>query len=278
MQETYYSAPELAKILNVNVSTVKRWVDNNLLTADVTPGGHRRISATHLSAFIRNQYTLADSSYVLRRFARVKQSKHIDYQKYYSYLLQATTTSSHNILVEYYISGYPLITIINEVILPVLTKIGEEWIQGALSIADEHRMTFILRAELSGFESMIESAKHKRRRTALLACVTDEHHEIPLLLLSLLLKQAGWQSVVLGINTPAETVARAATEYGANLICLTKSYSKVNELVYIRRVLKQKLPAGIRVALGGAGWKMLGGKLQKQVELYRTFSEFQKSI
>lgn len=278
MQVKYYSAPELAKMLNVNVSTVKRWVDSGLLTADITPGGHRKINVTHLSKFIRNQYKLANNSYVLRRLTRLKKSGFLDYEKYYNYLFSATTTSTHNILVDYYISGYPLLTIINEVILPVLVKIGEEWAKGRLTISDEHRMTFILRAELSGFESMIEPKRQKQRRTALLACVADEHHEIPLLLLSLLLKQAGWQSVVLGINTPALTVARATKEYKANLVCLTKSYSRVSERAYLNTILKQQLPSGVRIALGGMGWNLSDWKMPKLVRMYKTFSEFQQDI
>lgn len=274
----YYSAPELAKTLNVNVSTVKRWVDNGLLHADITPGGHRKINAKHLAHFIRSQPKLADGSYVIRRLARLRHTGQLDYCKYYAVLLHARASSQHSMLVESYVSGYPLIAIICDIILPVLVKVGEDWRSGALTISDEHRMTFILRAELSALELMIEPASKKQAKTAVLACVADEYHEIPLLLLSLLLKEAGWQSIILGINTPALEVARAAKEDKVKLVCLTKSYSNIDGLGYINTLLNYPLPSGIRVALGGAGWGKKDSEFPPRVKAYSSFLEFVKDI
>lgn len=276
--KTHYSAPELAKLLSVNVSTVKRWVDNGLLSADVTTGGHRKISAAHLTAFIRHQPKLARSSYIIKRMASLGNKKSFDYRKYYSALFRAKTTSVQNALVDYYISGHSVTDIINEIVLPVLVTIGARWREGSLSISDEHRMTFILRAQLSALESMVVVPVRKKYRTALLACVTDEYHEIPLLLLSVLLKQAGWQCVILGIHTPPREVVRAAVEGQVDLICLAKIYSNIDGLRYIDTVLRGLGSRGVPVALGGAGWHIPVEKLPEKVKLYQSFSEFQRDI
>lgn len=44
-----------ARALQVNPSTVRRWIDGNLLTATRTPGGHQRIPLRALREFARAQ-------------------------------------------------------------------------------------------------------------------------------------------------------------------------------------------------------------------------------
>ena len=41
----YYNSQEVAKILGVNVSTIKRWTDEGKLTCIKTAGGHRPYAA-----------------------------------------------------------------------------------------------------------------------------------------------------------------------------------------------------------------------------------------
>jgi hypothetical protein len=44
----YISSQLAGKILGVSVSSVKRWVDDKILPADITPGGHRKILVADL--------------------------------------------------------------------------------------------------------------------------------------------------------------------------------------------------------------------------------------
>ena len=49
------TSSEVADLLQVNRSSVKNWVDEGLLRAFRTPGGHRRIRAADLLAFLNKQ-------------------------------------------------------------------------------------------------------------------------------------------------------------------------------------------------------------------------------
>lgn len=44
---------KIAQLLNVNPSSVANWVDQGLLTAHRTPGGHRRVSGEDLIRFLK---------------------------------------------------------------------------------------------------------------------------------------------------------------------------------------------------------------------------------
>jgi excisionase family DNA binding protein len=50
--EQLLTSSEVGQLLQVNASSVKKWVDNGLLAAFRTPGGHRRIRAADLVQFL----------------------------------------------------------------------------------------------------------------------------------------------------------------------------------------------------------------------------------
>jgi excisionase family DNA binding protein len=50
-----YTTHQVARMLGVSDQSVSNWVDDGLIAADRTPGGHRRIDADQLIAFLRRQ-------------------------------------------------------------------------------------------------------------------------------------------------------------------------------------------------------------------------------
>ena len=51
--ETMYTTVEAARIIGVTPRTIQLWADSGVLPARKTPGGHRRISASVLKAFVK---------------------------------------------------------------------------------------------------------------------------------------------------------------------------------------------------------------------------------
>ena len=49
-----YNSYQLAEIIGVNVSTIKRWTESCKLNCTKTVGGHRKFNLNHLSEFIKN--------------------------------------------------------------------------------------------------------------------------------------------------------------------------------------------------------------------------------
>lgn len=54
MREQYYTTHEVSKFCNVYPSTVINWIEEGLLSAFTTPGGHRRISKEGLIKLMQN--------------------------------------------------------------------------------------------------------------------------------------------------------------------------------------------------------------------------------
>jgi excisionase family DNA binding protein len=47
-----YTTHDVSKLLQVDASTVSKWIDKGILTAYRTPGGHRRVRAQELRSFL----------------------------------------------------------------------------------------------------------------------------------------------------------------------------------------------------------------------------------
>lgn len=58
---TYYTTYQVSQVLGVSLPTVVNWVNNDMLDAHRTPGGHRRIARNDLIAFARQyNYPLSE--------------------------------------------------------------------------------------------------------------------------------------------------------------------------------------------------------------------------
>ena len=48
-----FNSEEVAKILGVNVSSIKRWTENGTLECVKTAGGHRKFTVQHLTNYLK---------------------------------------------------------------------------------------------------------------------------------------------------------------------------------------------------------------------------------
>jgi DNA-binding transcriptional MerR regulator len=92
-------------------------------------------------------------------------------------------------------------TVINEVLFPLLEKIGILWLTNHMNPAQEHLVTNIIRQKLiAGIENTISKADADKM--ALLFLPEGEHHELGLLYVHYLLKSRGVKTLYLGANVP----------------------------------------------------------------------------
>ena len=50
----YLNSKQVADIIGVNISTLKRWTENGTLGCDKTAGGHRKFTMNHIRDYYRN--------------------------------------------------------------------------------------------------------------------------------------------------------------------------------------------------------------------------------
>lgn len=100
---------------------------------------------------------------------------------------------------------YPLEDLILHVIRPTLSAIGWQWLDGEISVADEHMATNYLRHRLIMW---LETGPPPYPvPPTILACAPNEWHEGSLLMLGVLLRRRRWPVRYLGQALPLEDLA-----------------------------------------------------------------------
>ncbi len=112
-----------------------------------------------------------------------------------------------NAILDGVLARFSLDTALTGLVLPLLSEIGERWMQKSLTIAQEHFCTEILRGRLL---AIARGWGGGGGPLALLACAPNERHDLGLIAFGLSLRQSGWRIAFLGPDVPIATVADAA--------------------------------------------------------------------
>ncbi|RPH32198.1 MAG: cobalamin-binding protein [Bacteroidales bacterium] len=92
-----------------------------------------------------------------------------------------------------------------------LYDVGELWEYNKISVATEHLASAIVEAILNELYPNVIS-KEKINKTAIVACVENEFHQIGIKMVSDIFEMNGWNTHFLGANTPtAELISYAKT-------------------------------------------------------------------
>jgi len=152
-----------------------------------------------------------------------------------------------NALFDGLIATFGTDTVLVEVVLPLLRSLGDGWVEGQITIAQEHFASSVLRGRLLG---LARGWGRGSGPAAVLACPPGEQHDLPLLVFGIALREAGWRITFLGADTPIATIESAASSVAASAVVLTAITPKR------LRAVEPELRALARettVAIGGAG-------------------------
>lgn len=140
-------------------------------------------------------------------------------------------------------------------LMPFLSRVGDNWADGRISVAHEHFASHLVRRRLSALSLVWASGTGP---LALLACPPGERHDIPLLVLGLLLARAGWRVRFLGQDTPLAALAAACRQLQPHVVVL--STTRPSTLRAHQSTLRH-LAATYSLALGGRGATQTTGRL-----------------
>ena len=260
----YLNSKEVASIMGVNVSTIKRWTDSGKLDCYQTVGGHRKFLLSHLKNFLKEkinqklrvniiQYLNKGDKELIQRIDR------IDYKYLRDYLLQLGlqqgVDSIHDIINSLLIKGEPQHRIYDELILNLLNRIGVQWSKNKFSISDEHIVTETIRNVMYRIQSEISTNDFKSTKKIICMTLPNDEHEIPLIMIQAILHEMNISIVNLGPNLPVSEIESKIQVFKPIYLIISSNYvldpdtfnSEISQLFQICH------KNDIQILIGGSG-------------------------
>jgi len=145
-----------------------------------------------------------------------------------------------------------------ERVTPLMTEIGEAWARGEFEIRHEHFVSEVLEDVLRDLRKPLEATA--AGRPVVLASLPSEQHSLGIHIAALAVAAAGRHSLVLGPQTPTEEIAEAAAAIDAVAVGISiSSFAAVDGMRSEISSLRESLPSGIHLWLGGSGAEGLTG-------------------
>jgi len=136
--------------------------------------------------------------------------------------------------------------LIFSVVVPVLREAGDRWEAGAISPAQEHLASGIIRGVLGGL--LRTMPKRARGARIVFATPAGERHELGLLSAAVLAAAAGYSVVYLGPDLPVADITQAAVKANAKVLVLAGTATGV-DYSHLRKL--KTLADRIAVWVGG---------------------------
>lgn len=246
----FLSPREMAMVLGVSESSVKRWADDGAIPTSRTAGGHRRIAVVDALHFVR-QRGLSIVNGDLLGMPALRGDFDSQHAAVHSCLMQGDRPGLERILMEHYISGGAIASVCDGPIREAFYAIGELWQHQGDGILIEHRAVDVCLQALSTLRNLLPPTAPDAP-CAVGGAPPDDPYLLPSLMAGLVLAEAGWRTVNLGPNTPWETFQTACEQLHPQLVWITVSAPPEEAIARTAITHLQAIhDLGISVALGG---------------------------
>jgi DNA-binding transcriptional MerR regulator/methylmalonyl-CoA mutase cobalamin-binding subunit len=138
-----------------------------------------------------------------------------------------------------------------DLIQPLLERIGEQWRDGSLRIAHEHMASTIVHSFLAAGNAA--QLPEPGSPLLIVTAPVRNRHELGALLAASLGLELGWEVLYLGVDLPAEEIAAAALQRSARAVFLSLIYPPADLVVATQiEQLRRLLGPGVGLLAGGA--------------------------
>ena len=147
--------------------------------------------------------------------------------------------------------GADPVGVIDQVIVPSQRQVGLRWQRAELTVAQQHAATEVAMAAAEVVRRHL-APMPRRRGHVLLACAEREWHALPITLIGLAIRAAGWETTMLGAGVSPLRLSRYLHELGPDATAI--SCSVLASLPTSRRFIEASSAAGVPTVVGGAAF------------------------
>jgi len=221
-----------AKILGVHPSTIKRHCSTGRLQNNRTEGGHLRIDADHLADYLHLNHqghilhSVGDelNDYLEGLRAHFQQNDD-DALKVvlFSTLMEGREYSFHA-MIDHLFEVYPDdVLVLGPILLHLLRIVEIRYSRSELSIADEHRITQIIRDSIIRYHFNTLEQFEPNGKQVVVGCAERDPHDITALLTRSVFMLRGYTVRYLGADVPNEEFRREQERWNADIVCISRT-------------------------------------------------------
>ena len=276
----FLNSIEVAKMLGVNVSTVKRWTDDGSLSCNKTIGGHRKFLMAHLVDFVEknkiknpkveifsleNEIDLRISYHIVKRNFEELIAHTLEYA------LAGDRDRVQRIFNGLYLSQLPLYSIFDDLVTPVMQNLGDRWAGNDLSIIEEHIATQTIRDSIIRLQGIIKSNRNIMGK-ALLINPSQELHDLSLKMVDHILEERGFNVFFSGQITPTDMLENIFKKYQPDRLYISSTFNpdKKQTQKELNKLFKIAAQFNTKIFIGGQGFNDL--KIPDSMDIKRLYS------
>lgn len=143
--------------------------------------------------------------------------------------------------------------IYDDVIAPVMRRIGTLWKEGQISVAEEHLATHISLRVLALQREAFRVARQRSSQRIMLAAVEGEHHVVGLAMVGNLLAHHGFDVRYLGADLPLESIPPIIRRHSPRVFGLSVTMPWRFEVVHLAVDEILSADPSVSVLIGGSG-------------------------
>ncbi|MEM9194281.1 MAG: MerR family transcriptional regulator [Myxococcota bacterium] len=261
MQVDGYGIGTLSKLTGLSIHTLRVWERRyQALTPSRTPGGTRRYPteevarARTLAALVSQGFRIGEvaglsTDELQSRLAPAPSLSPVSIAQRFIRSVRRFSVVEAEELLFASATVLPTMNFLTEVASPILQEVGRLWEAGEFRIAHEH-------AAVGVVQSVLARIRSSQAKDGAPVCVSTtlagERHELGALAVSLVATLAGYRSVYLGADLPAEETGFAVRELKASYLMLSVVHGDMASLRRELAAIEAAVPSEVRIIVGGA--------------------------
>jgi DNA-binding transcriptional MerR regulator/methylmalonyl-CoA mutase cobalamin-binding subunit len=144
--------------------------------------------------------------------------------------------------------------LIENLIIPLVYKVGDMWHDGTIRVASEHLASAVIRSFLT---NLIEQHIPAENAPIIISATPrGQDHELGALIVAVVAAAVGWKVIYLGPNLPVEEIAAVSENLKAKVVALSIVYPNDDPQLKKDLInLNKMLPSNVSLIVGGRAAK-----------------------
>ncbi|MFA6468403.1 MAG: helix-turn-helix domain-containing protein [Bacteroidota bacterium] len=251
MGEVLFTTNDVATILRVDKSTVKRWTDEGKLKCFRTPGGHRKFRSEDLYDFIaahnygnlslQSLPQIMSDEMIIRSIIHKKEFN-VLHSVCFSAAIKGKKQEILSLFSESISGGLTLTGIFDHIVRPTVKKLGLLLSQGKISVSEFHLAQNVITASIIQLNDSVKK-QPRNQKTVVCASIDNGKNEMELVAVITMLELNGFTALNLGSGISAEEINQFLVRTKPFAVCLHTSFTEnaeklVSELKKVAAIAK----------------------------------------